>query len=94
MHVQEAKTIHCIAIDPDPLNGGAGSVSWTTCPKQAERLYSQMSIDPRRDGETLIRFDLQVPAVADDNQCQELASAAAWEQNYEEIRRLTVAVVH
>ncbi len=92
MNIQKAKTIYCIAIDPDPIDGGAGSAFWTTSQQQTDRLFQQMSIDHQRDGDTLIRFDLRVPASADDAACSEFANAAAWEQNYQEIRRLTVAV--
>lgn len=76
------------------INGGAGSAVWTTSADQTGRLFQQMSIDPRQDGNTLIRFDLQVPANADDTACDELVQAAAWEHNYNELRRVTVAVEH
>lgn len=94
MNIQKAKTIYCIAVDPDPIDGGAGSALWTSNREQTDRMFQQMRIDHRRDGDTLIRFDLQVPATADEAACLELANAAAWEQNYQEIRRLTVAVEH
>ena len=50
MNIQEAKTIYCIAIDPDPIDGGAGSALWTSNQQQTDRLFQQMSIDHRRDG--------------------------------------------
>lgn len=94
MNIQPAKIVHCIAIDPDPLVGGIGGVEWRACPKEADRLFVQMSLAPKHDGDTLIRFDLPVPVAAEPSEITQLADAAAWEHDYTEIRRLTVAVEH
>lgn len=94
MHVQPAKTVHCIAIDPDPVAGGVGGSEWRADKDAADRLFQQMSIAHEHDGDTLIRFDLMVPEAATPEQITELADNAAWEQAYTEIRRITVAVEH
>jgi hypothetical protein len=94
MHIQPVKTVHCISIDPDPVAGGVGGSEWRADKEAAERLYQQMSIDPTHDGDTLIRFDLLVPEAAEPWQITDLVDAAAWEHNYTEIRRVTVAVEH
>lgn len=94
MNIQPAKTVYCIAVDPDPIAGGVGGSSWNTSQEQTDRLFQQMGIDPKHDGDTLIRFDLQVPASATPEQITELVDAAAWEHDYEAVRTLTVAVEH
>lgn len=92
MNVQAAKTIHCISIDPDPIAGGVGGSEWRTSQEEAERLFQKMCADPAHSGDTLIRFDLQVPAMATPEQITETVDNAAWEQSYTEISRVVVAV--
>lgn len=94
MNIQAAKTVHCISIDPDPIAGGVGGSEWRASAAEADRLFQQMSISPKHDGDTLIRFDLQVPERAEPGQITQLVDAAAWEHDYTEIRRITVAVEH
>lgn len=94
MNTQPSKKVHCVAIDPDPIRGGVGGVEWRASLDNIERLYQQLSVSPAHDGDTLIRFDLMVPANAAPEQITNLADAAAWEHSYHEIHRMVVAVEH
>lgn len=92
MNIQAAKTVHCISIEPGPIAGSVGGSKWRADQAEAERLFQKMCASPEHNGDTLIRFDLQVPAMETPEQITETVDNAAWEQSYTEISRVVVAV--
>lgn len=79
MHI----TIYCTAAE----SSGAGEVNWYFKQDHADARYRELVNDPRRNADTVTRFNVEVNGDADPSEIDHLADVAMWEMDYTAIQQ-------